>query len=815
MTLLRETVRSLLRRPALALVAVATLAVGIGAATALWSYLTALVWPTLEAPEPHRLAWLRTREPDNPVALSSYPDFLDYRAAAEEVATTLGWKIMGTAASLDGGDSAWAWIHAVSEGYFEEFGARFRVGRGLAAADHRPDAPPAVVLGPRFWRSHYGRDPAAVGRHLVLGGVAYTIVGVAPEGFQVAGLPADLYLPLGRSDEVTPTPELADRGSRRLGVLVRLAPGVTRETAEAVFQATARGLDETQPVPGLPRQVALVASTRSDYTGDYVPGAAMLLGAVGLLLLLASTNVANLLLARAMDRRRELGVRAALGARPASLATLLVAEGLLLALAGGALGLLLALAGMKVIESYVFVVPMGFGQWSEGATFLAIDRRVLAFAMLVALATGLVTSLAAALKAAGTDPAVAFRAAAGEGGGKLASRSVLVVSQVVLSTLLLAGAVLLGRSLGAALAVDPGFDGERVLLTTFALPRPGGSNAVGSPSSRADLYQQLQDQVAALPGVAAASMTWMPPLWGTRETTLALPGDAREPRQVAYNVVGPGYFETLHIPLLAGRELGRADRAGAPLAVVVSSALAETLWPGAQALGREVELPDLPDPSRSLTTRRGTVVGVVADIRQQSVTDPPRPAFYLTLHQAFRERMTLLTRTVGPPAAFAPSLKTALHRAQPGLAVIEVAPFAEVESRSLFDRRLYAHLAGAFGLLGLGLAATGVGGLVSYRAARRSREMGIRLALGATRADLVRRVLKEAGVLVGLGLAIGLPVALGLSGLLRSQVWGVSPQDPLTFLLIPAVLGGIAILAATLPALRAARTDPRAVLGQE
>jgi hypothetical protein len=232
-------------------------------------------------------------------------------------------------------------------------------------------------------------------------------------------------------------------------------------------------------------------------------------------------------------------------------------------------------------------------------------------------------------------------------------------------------------------------------------------------------------------------------------------------------------------------------------------------------VGREIDLPEVPDPSRTLTTRRASVVGVVADIRQQSVTDPPRPTAYLSFRQAFRERMTLLVRTAGPPLAQARGLEAALRRAQPGVAVVEVAPFEEVETRSLFDRRMHAHLAGAFGVLGLGLAATGVGGLVSYRAARRSREMGIRLALGANRADLVRRVLKEAGGLVGLGLAIGLPLALGLSGLLRSQVWGVSPQDPLTFLLIPAVLGGIAILAASLPALRAARTNPKAALAQE
>ncbi len=809
MTLLRETARSLLRRPSLALAVVATLAVGIGAATALWSYLAAMVWPTLEAPEPHRLAWLRMREPENSAAPSSYPDFLDYRAAAEPVATTIAWKVLGTTATLEGGESAWAWAHAVSARYFEEFGARFVVGRALAPADHLPDAAPALVLGPRFWRRHFARDRAAVGRDLVLGGVSYTIVGVAPEGFQANGLPADLYLPLGRSDDLTPSPELGDRASRRLGVLVRLKQGVTREAAEAVFQATARGLDEAAPVPGQPREVALSASTRNDFDSSYVQGASMLLGAVGLLLLLASTNVANLLLARAVDRRRELGVRSALGARPASLAAILVAEGLLLALAGGALGLLVASAGMKLIDGYVRVVPMGFGQWAEGARFMELDRRALAFALALALATGVVTSLAAALKAARTDPATAFRAAAGEGGGKLASRSALVVAQVVLSTLLLAGAGLLGRSLGAALAVDPGFDAERVLLTTIALPRQG------SPASRADLYRQLQDQAAALPGITAAGITWLPPLWGTRETKVSVSGDAREAREISYNVVGPGYFETLGIPLVAGRELAHSDRAGAPLAVVVSAALAEALWPGAPAIGRELELPELPDPSRTLTSRRGTVVGVVADIRQQSLVDPPRPTAYLGFHQAFRERMTLLARTAGPPMAAARGLETALRRAQPGVAVVEVAPYHEVRTRALFDRRLNAHLAGAFGLLGLGLAATGVGGLVSYRAARRGREMGIRLALGATRVDLVRRVLREAGALVGLGLAIGLPAALGLSGLLRSQVWGVSPQDPLTFLLIPAVLGAIAILAASFPALRAARTDPKVALGQE
>jgi putative ABC transport system permease protein len=813
---LRTTLRSLARQPGLTLAVIVTLALGIGAATALFAYLAAILWPGIDAPDAGRAVWLSIGSREEPQLPVSYPDFLDLRQRQGAVRDLIGFANVGASVGhgREGRESTFAWGLLVSGDFFSFFGARPELGRLLQPADDRPGAEPVLVVSHRFWQETLGGDPSAVGRPLRINGGTFLLVGVTAKGFQGTGRPTPLYLPLAQSDRVTGTPRLDKRELAFLGVLGRRTGSLA--AARATLDTLGRALDAAAPRSGGPRRVTILPVTSPDPTiadDPFFVAARLLLGAALLFLLLGCANVANLLLARATARQREWGIRAALGAARWRLARAVLAESLALGLAGGALGLLFAAGMAHRMQAYLTTSPGGLGTWSEDADVVRLDVKVYAFALLAALLCAALCGLAPALRALRGDLVAPIKsdAAGAVGaaglGGALVPRRLLVVAQVALAVVLLLGGGLLTRTLRQAESVDPGFDARRLLLVTLYVPR----NVTPKVTEIGALYRRILDRVRALPGVEAASHSYNPPLVGyhldTRVASRERPG---QPTAAGYNLVSAGYFAALGIPIVAGRPLDDRDGHAAPPVAVVSRVLARKLWGEESPLGRTLTLSDAPRPGELGPTFE--VVGVTADVRIDSLTDPPGPRIYFSFAQRSHPRETLVVRTAASPAALAPVLRAAVGAAHPDVSIVDLMPLDEQVRRSLFQRRMHAEIAGLFGVLGLLVAAVGLFGLLSYTVSQRTREIGIRMAVGAGRRDVLRLVLGQGMALVGIGLAVGLAASLLLTPLLARLLFGVAVADPLTFLTVPALLLAVAFLACWLPARRAARLDPLAAL---
>jgi predicted permease len=809
-----RTLRSLARQPGLTLAVIVTLALGIGAATALFAYLAAILWPGLDAPDAGRAVWLSIGSREEPQLPVSYPDFVDLQRRQGAVRDLIAFANVGASVGVSAGggqESTFAWGLLVSGDFFSFFGARPELGRLLQPGDDRPGAEPVLVVSHRFWQETLGGDPAAVGRPLRINGGTFLLVGVTAKGFQGTGRPTPLYLPLAQSDRVTGIPRLDRRELAFLGVLGRRAGSLAG--ARATLDTLGLALDAVAPRHLGPRRMTLLPVTSPDPTmadDPFFVAARLLLGAALLFLLLGCANVANLLLARATARQREWGIRAALGAGRWRLARTVLAESLALGLAGGALGLAFAAGMMHRIEAYLMTSPGGLGNWSEDAEVMRLDLKTYAFALLAALLCAALCGLAPALRALRGDLVAPIKSdAAGAVGaaGVLVPRQLLVVAQVALSVLLLLGGGLLARTLRQAESIDPGFNPRRLLLVTLYVPR----NATPKVTEVGALYGRILDRVRALPGVEAASHSYNPPLIGyhpgTQVASRERPG---QPADVGYNLVSPGYFAALGIPIVAGRPLDARDGHGAPPVAVVSRALARKLWGEESPLGRTLTISDAPRPGELGPTFE--VVGVTADVRIDSLTDPPGPRIYFSFAQRFHPRETLEVRTAAAPAALAPALREAVGAAHPDVSIVDLMPLDEQVRRSLFQRRMHAEIAGLFGVLGLLVAAVGLFGLLSYTVSQRTREIGIRMAVGAGRRDVLRLVLGQGMALVGIGLAVGLAASLALTPLLARLLFGVTAADPLTFLTVPLLLLAVAFTACWLPARRAARLDPLVAL---
>ncbi len=823
---LRQTLRRLLGRPGWTATIVLTLALGIGADTTLFTYLCSALWPSLDAPRAERVVDLFSGTAEDPDEPPSYPDWRDYRERSE-VFERLAASRLFAASVVDRGASAFAWGTLVTGDYFPLFDKPPLLGRWLGPQDDRPGAPRVMVLGEPFWRRCFGADPGVVGRTVSLDGRhAYTVVGVMPPGFQADGFPFSIYLPMARWRDVVTGLDRRDGG--RVAALGRLRAGVSREAAEQAVRAVARGLDESAPI-GSPRRVSLLSATSlearvGEGTVDpLVRRAEILTGVVGLLLLLAAANVANLLLARVLARRRELGVRAALGASRWRLVRETVLESLLLALAGGAAGAGLAWLGARWLEPFLHESsPVGFGSWGEGATILAFDGRMLAFALVLAVATAVLVSLAPVFVLLRGGPLEALREVADGRSRGSRSRRLLVVAQVALALVLLVVAGLLVHSLASIDRVDPGFDTRGLFLASLYLPEdePGASpaGAAGSPR-QVERFAEIARRLAALPEVRSAGMVARPPLFGgSYPDRLTLDGDA-EPFPTNGDMVGPGYFETLGLAILRGRGFTTADGAGAPGVAVVNQTFVrhhlEGPLGGGDPIGHRVTLGG--DASPRDRGRSFEIVGVVADSRYSSLMDPPGSMVYYPAAQRPRKRMTfvLRSRTAAAEAGLGETVRRVLHREHPEVSVVELVPFAAQIRRSLFEQRLQVRLATAVGLLGLLLASVGLAAVVAYSVRRRRREIAVRMALGARLGDAVGLVLGESARLLAAGLALGLAGALALGRLLQSLLFGVAPWDPLTLTAGAAVLAATALAASWLPARRAARVDPVSVLKEE
>jgi predicted permease len=768
---------------------VLTLALGIGAGTALFAYVIEIVRPVFDAPDPDRVVFVYMGPREDRREPPSYPELQHLDRHLEAVTDLAAFCHFGASVGVGEQGSTFAWAQAVTGSYFPFFAGRPARGRLLQPADDRPGAERVAVLSHFFWTGTLGGDPGIVGRRLRINGFDFTVVGVAAQGFEGQGLASAIYVPMAHLEAMVGHPgRLSGLDQRFLGVLGRLAPGVGLEQGRAALQAMAEGLDESLPLAeGQKRRSDLLLATRYDEElGEepYVKAAAVLLAAALLFLLLACANVANLLLARAVERQREWGVRAALGAGRRHLLAGVMAEGAWLCAAGGGLGTVFAVALGEWLESYIKTTPVGLGSWGEGGQLIRLDARFFAFALGITLACALLSGLAPVLQGMRRDLLTILKSESGGTAaptGALALRKILVVAQVALSALLLLGGSLLARTLHNAQQVDPGFPTGGLLTVVFYLPRnqtPGGQDAQA-------VYGRVLDVARTVPGVKAASLTHAAPLAGLSRAATVTTAEHPDELEVEYEAVAGGFFATMGIPILQGRPLDDRDAGKGTGAVVVSQQAARKLWGDPNPVGRLLTIPGEPRPGDAGPVFE--VVGVAADVRHL-LTQPPGPYLYLSSLQRRAARMSLVVRTAGPPAAVIPALREALRKAHPDLSVMEMATCQETIHRSLAEQRMHAAVAGLFALLGLGVAVIGLFGLLRYTVSLRGREIAIRMAMGAQPRDVLSLILRQGLALTALGLALGLLGAFGLTRLLASLLIGIEPADPLTFLAVPALL---------------------------
>jgi putative ABC transport system permease protein len=793
---LAYAVRGLTRRPGLAAVALLTLALGIGANVALFSAVDATLLARLPFAEPGGLVllWLDNTRLDIRTDIASYPIVEDWKDGAPSVAEAAVYRPARVNLTGGSGDPERLRATRVEAGFFPILGVAPARGRGFEAADFTGEGDVAI-LSHGLWQRRYGGGEEALGTTLEVDGTPLRVVGILPAG---AGFPADseLWTPLVMSPE-----QREARGSFWLYTVARLAPGATVQAAQAELDGVAARIAADDP--DYAGYGVWVQPMRDHVAGDLERPLLVLLAAVGFVLLIGCGNVANLLLARLAGRRREVAVRLALGAGRRRLVRQVMTESVLLAAAGGLLGVAVALWGVRALSA---LAPAGL----LPAGGLGIDGRVLAFAVALSLVSGVVVGLLPALHFSRQSAARALsrgRDATGDRAGKRL-RGLLIAAEVALALVLLVGAGLLVRSFSRLTAVDVGLDAERVLTADLALT----AARYPEPAQATDFYARLCAALEALPGVeraGAASDLLLPEL--ARSATFAIEGRPDPPPEQRLEVpivaATPHFFAAVGLRLAAGRSFTDADHAEATPVMVINRAMADRFWPGGSPLGQRVKYGDADGEG---TWR--TVVGVVADARRTRHEQGDRPSTYLPHRQAAFPTMTLAVRAAGEPAGLADALRREVRRFDPSLPLSQVTTLDERLGERLADRRFYALLLGLFSGLALFLALVGVYGVVAYGVACGSREIGVRMALGAGRRAVVGTVLRDGLVPVLAGMAAGLAAAALLTRALSSLLFEVGRFDPSTFVATPAVLLAVAALAAWLPARRAAAVDPSVAL---
>jgi len=799
-------IRVMFKSPVLSGLAVLSLALGIGANTTIFSVTNALLLQTLPVEEPDRLLGLFTTDKKNPgFNPLSHANWKDYGKEADLFEGILGydWTPMSLKTT---GEAQRVFGQLVSGNYFELLGVKAALGRTFGPPeDEVLGRDPVVVLSHGFWTRHCGADPAIVGRTLTLNGATFTVVGVTPEAFTGldVGVRPEVWVPMAMNRQVkTGTNWYEERRGLFVFTMGRLKRGVTREQGLAQLTAIAQRLEKDYPDDNRGRSITVVplreAQVNPNARGGVVTATSLLMTVVGLVLLIACANVSNLLLGRALQRRREIAVRLAIGASRGRLVRQLLTESMALALPAAGFGILIAHWARGALLGLLPAFPVTL------ALHLDLDSRVFFFTLTVALASGVLFGLLPALQASKPDVVDALKdqdRTRGVAHRRFGVRDFLVVGQVALSVIALVGAGLFLRSLEATAKADPGFEASKLLTVGFDLDLQGYN-----PERGQAFLRQLQERVTALPGVASASYAFAGPLSFTLSRSVFLEGGNENDRTlINVNTVGPRYFETLNIPILRGRPLTEEDQAGGTKAVVINETMARKFWPNADALGQRFHFFGADEPW-------AVIVGVAKDAKYAFLGEDPQPYIYEAHAQRYGGGRTLVVRTTTDPEPLLRAVEGELHQLDRDLPLEAPGTVGRTISDSLWAPRAGASLLGLFGFLALTLAAVGIYSVMSYSVVQRQREIGIRMALGARRTDVLRMVMSRGMMVVGIGLGLGLLLAFGLSRLAANLLVGVSPWDAVSFAGAAFVLSAVALLANFFPTRRAAGIDPTVAL---
>ncbi len=813
---IRYGVRMFTKNPGVTLVAVITLALGIGANTAIFSGVNAFLMRPLPVSNSHEL--VRPMEIAEDRGLSdemSYPDFLDYRNQATSFAGLTAEDMIQVAINSENQNDV-IWGQVVSASYFDVMQVKPIMGRTfLPDEDKTAGGNPVVVLGNSFWQRRMASDPNIVGKKVQLNNRAYEVIGVSPEYFHGSkfALSMDFWVPISMAEELRRNPGvLVERGSHWMNVIGRLKPGVSMDQASAEMSAIATRLNQTYPDYRANNTQAKVLGEVEgrfeDMGGVFKSAGAIAMAIVGLILLIACANVANLMLARAAARRKEIGIRLALGANRARLIRQLLTESLLLSLLGGALGLLLAFWVSDLMEGFIPVLEYNFVK-----DFFALDSRALVFTLIISLATGLVFGLAPAWQSSNPDvvPVLKGDPEAALRGKRRAFglRNVLVVAQVALSLVVLVCGGLFIKSFRKAQTMDPGFDNPNGLIVSLS------PQLVGYDEEQArNFYKQIVERVSHVPGIEAASLARTLPLGDSSNSngpilkegeTLAR-GSAG--RNIMTNVISPGFFKTMQIPILEGRDFDDRDQQKTQRVVIVNQRMAQTLWPGESAVGKRIFIGA---ESRDALE----VVGVVKTGKYRALAEDPKPFFYYPTSQRRPSTMLLVMRSSVDPRSLVSAVRSEVQALDRRVPVSGVKTMDEHKTYALWAPNMAASFSLAFGVVAMLLSAVGLYSVMAYVVSQRTREVGIRMALGANRADVLKMITRQGMRLAAVGVGIGLLLSLALAQVLSSLLIGVSGYDVSTFILVPTLLAGVALVACYLPARRATKVDPLVALRYE
>jgi putative ABC transport system permease protein len=800
---IRYAFRRLLKSPGFAAVVILTLGLGIGANSAIFSVVNAVVFRSMPYPEPDRLVRLFQVGDNGGLATFTPMNYLDVQKGMHALESSAAYAGAGYTLTSDGEpervDGA-----ETSASFFDVLGIRPALGRGFMAEENQPGRTRVAVISHSLWTRRFNADRAVLGRSILLNAEPHTVIGVMPEGF---AYPArrEIWTPLEYDTEFTQQ----SRGAWYLSIIARLKPGATIEQASTEIAAIGRRLETEFPETNL--NVKMTAVGLHEYlTGDIRPKLLVLLAAVGFVLLIACANVANLLLARAAARGGEIALRSALGAGRGRIMRQLLTESLVLAIGGGALGLLFAFWGTKLLLA---LQPAGIPRLEV----VRVDGMVVAFAALIAIATGIVFGMIPAVQATRGDLVSSLK----EGGkGALASRRAgrmragLVVAEIALAVMLLAGAGLLMRSFARLQSVDPGFRTAESLTFRTALP----SAAYRAEPERASFYQRAVERIAALPGVTSVGAISALPMSGTSfGFTFEIEGDAPpkpgEEPAMQTRVVTTDFFNAIGVPLLRGRGFTSADNADAQQVVMLNQAAVKRFFPNSDPIGRRIILGWGRGPGRP--RNGGVVIGVVGSVKQFGLDEVEQPEIYIPHAQQPMGGMTFVVHTAVEPTTLAEPVRREIRALDPTLPVTALEPLESVVARSISQPRFYMLVLGIFATVALVLASIGIFGVVSYAVAQQTREMGIRIALGATRERVMRMVLGSAMRLALAGVVVGILAAIALSRTLESLLFDLSPTDPVTYAAVGIGLTMVALLASYTPAWRATRVDPVTALRGE